>query len=428
THNKMLTDLDKEKIEIALTQSVSEEITPDIQKFKESDVRIILGNFNEEWARYIFCQAYKLGITGRKYQWILAGEYRERWWNKKDASMNCTHSELMTALEGYIATDVLPLSTSHKITVSGMTAYEYHGAYDERRKHEYSKYHGYAYDGIWTIAFAIQYVNLKLSAKNRSLSLLDFDYRNPFWADLFREALNHTFFVGVTGNVTFEGNERKGSILVKRFEGGKEVNIGEYHSMTGELHLKPINWPGGAPPVDRTRKKIVASRVSLTLFIVISVFAVIGIILALVFLTMNIRYRKQSFTLLGGLIVVVKPLTAIEVINESEKCDEKCVKCGRITRIHARAWVLMTGFTLAFGSMFSKTWRVHAIFTNIKLNKKVIKDYKLFMVVGILVFIDVVTLTTWQIVDPFYRDVSLGSAEVYVSLNRPTPKAACVDH
>ena len=68
----------------------------------------------------------------------------------------------------------------------------------------------------------------------------------------------------------------------------------------------------------------------------------------------------------------------------------------------------MSGFTLAFGSMFSKTWRVHAIFTNIKLNKKIIKDYKLFMVVGVLVFIDVVTLTTWQIVDPFYRETSLG--------------------
>lgn len=63
----------------------------------------------------------------------------------------------------------------------------------------------------------------------------------------------------------------------------------------------------------------------------------------------------------------------------------------------------MNGFTLAFGSMFSKTYRVHAIFTDIKLNKKVIKDYKLFAVVGILVFIDVATLITWQIVDPFYR-------------------------
>jgi gamma-aminobutyric acid type B receptor len=37
----------------------------------------------------------------------------------------------------------------------------------------------------------------------------------------------------------------------------------------------------------------------------------------------------------------------------------------------ARAWVLMAGFSLAFGSMFSKTWRVHSIFTNVKLNKKV---------------------------------------------------------
>ena len=37
----------------------------------------------------------------------------------------------------------------------------------------------------------------------------------------------------------------------------------------------------------------------------------------------------------------------------------------------ARAWILMAGFTLAFGSMFSKTWRVHSIFTNVKLNKKV---------------------------------------------------------
>lgn len=34
------------------------------------------------------------------------------------------------------------------------------------------------------------------------------------------------------------------------------------------------------------------------------------------------------------------------------------------------------------------------------------------MVVGILVFIDVATLTTWQIVDPFYREISKGTPEV----------------
>lgn len=70
----------------------------------------------------------------------------------------------------------------------------------------------------------------------------------------------------------------------------------------------------------------------------------------------------------------------------------------------ARAWLLMAGFSLAFGAMFSKTWRVHSIFTDVKLNKKVIKDYQLFMVVGILLAIDVVIMLTWQFADPFYRD------------------------
>ena len=70
----------------------------------------------------------------------------------------------------------------------------------------------------------------------------------------------------------------------------------------------------------------------------------------------------------------------------------------------ARAWILMSGFTLSFGSMFSKTWRVHSIFTNVQLNKKVMKDYQLYLVVGALVVIDIITLTTWQVVDPFYRE------------------------
>lgn len=34
------------------------------------------------------------------------------------------------------------------------------------------------------------------------------------------------------------------------------------------------------------------------------------------------------------------------------------------------------------------------------------------MIVGVLVFIDVATLTTWQIVDPFYRDTKKGTPEV----------------
>ncbi|ODM88667.1 Gamma-aminobutyric acid type B receptor subunit 2 [Orchesella cincta] len=79
----------------------------------------------------------------------------------------------------------------------------------------------------------------------------------------------------------------------------------------------------------------------------------------------------------------------------------------------ARAWILMAGFTLAFGSMFSKTWRVHSIFTNVKLNKKVIKDMQLFIVVGILLAIDFAIMTTWHFTDPMVRDTK--KLEAYVT-------------
>lgn len=43
---------------------------------------------------------------------------------------------------------------------------------------------------------------------------------------------------------------------------------------------------------------------------------------------------------------------------------------------------------------------------------QVIKDFKLFLVVAVLVCIDVAILITWQIVDPFYRETDLGVAMV----------------
>lgn len=38
----------------------------------------------------------------------------------------------------------------------------------------------------------------KLRQINSPLTIEDFHYRDPFWAQLFREALNETNFIGVT--------------------------------------------------------------------------------------------------------------------------------------------------------------------------------------------------------------------------------------
>lgn len=42
-------------------------------------------------------------------------------------------------------------------------------------------------------------------------------------------------------------------------------------------------------------------------------------------------------------------------------------------------------------------------FTEYCSSLQVIKDYQLFMVVGVLLTIDLAIMTTWQVFDPFYR-------------------------
>nr|XP_037288938.1 gamma-aminobutyric acid type B receptor subunit 2-like [Rhipicephalus microplus] len=416
-HSRLLTVLDSANIQIDEVQGIGEgdDIEHELEKLKEKDVRIILGNFDEFWARKVFCQAYKMGMYGRKYQWLIGAMYADRWWETPQPDVSCEPAQIVEAVEGYIGTDLLPLSTSENITVSGLTPTEYEAEYNLMRSNEYSRFHGYAYDGIWALALSIHAVIVRLRANDTRIS--EFDYRKQWWGRIFKEALNETNFIGVTGPVRFFRNERKGQVLLKQFQkGNQEVKIGEYDCLTETLDLTrgfPIIWRGGSdPPMDRTLIVIQRTRVNLTIYASLCIFCVLGIILASVFLVINIKFRNQRYIkmsspYLNNLIIVGCILTYTSVILLG--MDSGFTSVANFPYIcAARAWVLMSGFTLAFGAMFSKTWRVHAIFTNIKLNKKVIKDYKLFMVVGVFLMLDVIILTTWQIVDPFYREARRG--------------------
>ena len=235
------------------------------------------------------------------------------------------------------------------------------------------------------------------------------------------------------GPVRFKDNSRRGNILIKQIVAPKpgdveaaadhsegdlavgggldEQCVGEYSVVTGTLHhekCKSFQWVKNRPPKDRTFKLKVQTRVNTTLYIIIVVVASIGILIATVFLGINIKFRnkreiKMSSPNMNNLIIIGCILTYTSVILLG--LDSHLTSVTSFKYIcTARAWILMSGFTLSFGSMFSKTWRVHSIFTNVQLNKKVMKDYQLYLVVGALVVIDIITLTTWQVVDPFKRD------------------------
>ena len=161
-------------------------------------------------------------MYGRKYQWLIMGTYSNDWWlTSSYKSENCSMEELSEALEGCILTDLLPLSTNGEITISGsvshhfypyvkndlssatfyfmqQTAEEYRLEYDNLRGDHYSRFHGYTYDGIWTMALAIQHVALRIRHYRKNDTMKNFKYRDQLWEQLFLQALKNTSFEGVT--------------------------------------------------------------------------------------------------------------------------------------------------------------------------------------------------------------------------------------
>nr|CAD7596025.1 unnamed protein product [Timema genevievae] len=81
------------------------------------------------------------------------------------------------------------------------TAEEYLLEYDSRRGPEYSRFHGYTYDGVWAVALAIQHVAHRIRHIRHNQTMVDFRYRDPLWEDLFLDALKNTSFEGVTRNL-----------------------------------------------------------------------------------------------------------------------------------------------------------------------------------------------------------------------------------
>ena len=81
-------------------------------------MRIIIGNFDETMARKVFCSAIEQNMVGSRIVWIILGNYDSNWWRIRDPGLTCSASQLQRALDGYIMTDILPVSSLNTQTIS----------------------------------------------------------------------------------------------------------------------------------------------------------------------------------------------------------------------------------------------------------------------------------------------------------------------
>ncbi|XP_071038861.1 gamma-aminobutyric acid type B receptor subunit 1 isoform X4 [Parasteatoda tepidariorum] len=406
-------------IEVATRQSFITDPTDAVRNLVRQDARIIVGMFYGAAARKVICEAYKQNVYGKQYVWFLIGWYEDDWYAVTDKAHNCTVQQMKEAVEGHLTTEALMLNQGSEPTRSGMTSAEFLERYEEElKKFGYIERRpvGYqeaplAYDAVWAIALALDKTIRELEGTNRSIE--DFTYDNQYIAHQIYSAMNSTQFLGVSGQVAFSSKgDRIAWTQVEQMIDGNYSLLGYYDTQTDNLTwFNKEKWADGKPPPDRTIIKKVLRTINFSLFISMTTISSIGILWAIVLLIFNTLFRHSRYIALShpmcnnimliGIILCL--LCACLLGLDGQFVGEE----GFSNLCQIRAWLLTIGFTLSYGAMFSKIWRVHRLTTKIKSDHKFVYSWKLYIMIGVLVIIDVLILTAWQLIDPLQRKIDI---------------------
>ncbi|CAD6190776.1 unnamed protein product [Caenorhabditis auriculariae] len=332
-----------------------------LDELKERDVRILLMDADSEMSATVLCAAYHRGMYGDNYVWILPGYHSEAWMS----DVNCTKEEMDTVLRNHFAVGFALARADKNTIVAGHTkAVDILKELDESNLANMWK--GYLYDGFWTLAMAL---NEAMSSE------AEFSHHRMI------AAINNASFEGVTGTVKFVNNERLGLVDVLQYRDDSYKFVGQYDGVRDLLQIHALDdWN---PPLDSTVTEKRREYISRMLLIAMSLLALVGISLAIIFLFINFRYRNHRF------IKMSSPNLNNIIIAGSICTFASVILLGLDTR------------ALSPDNFVRMCYVIHSIFTNIRMDRKAIKDSKLLMILGVLLLLDVVVLTAWAIFSPF---------------------------
>ncbi|KAL8581525.1 hypothetical protein ACOMHN_042917 [Nucella lapillus] len=174
---------------------------------------------------------------------------------------------------------------------------------------------------------------------------------------------------------------------------------------------------GGNPPYSSRRTERVLKPLSRQLYVAMCLLASVGVLVSVAFLAFNIRNRnvrliKMSSPKINNLILVGCMLVYCTVSVSDILTQGLDVLC------HVRLYLLVMGFSLGFGALFAKTWRVYEIMTaaagSRRLNTRALLDSRLYLIVLGLVAVNLCLLVVWTIMDAMVMTaIDIEDAEVH---------------
>ncbi|XP_072032778.1 gamma-aminobutyric acid type B receptor subunit 2-like [Amphiura filiformis] len=417
-------NLEDNGIRVAIAKTFATDISDTIRLIKLKGHRCTdyLRKFYEGSAYRVFCQAFKQGLYGVKYVWFIKGLFQKEWWLKYEGTDSCSPEEVKTASNGYFCATYSVFGRTETPAATGITPGEFRKSASARINYNFTmdgqEYLGIGYDAMLALALA-------LNASQKELpkgALENYRYGDTETTESIKKNLYGLDFHGVSGHVTFsDDGGRNSDFLLKQNRGGVEEIIGTFDPLNGSVswyYSTELTWKlhGGSPPRETDSMDVTTVHIPRTIFIPITVFCGLGYIFACSFLCFNILKRNESFrsrcfyfvnraikmsspnlnnVIAFGVIVAYTCIILIG-IDVSLVDEDKLLKICKV-----RTWLIAMAFTLVFGGMFTKMWRVYSIVIHNRTKRKVIKDSHLVFIVGVLLLIDMLILVLHEITDSY---------------------------
>ncbi|XP_014468350.1 PREDICTED: uncharacterized protein LOC106741151 [Dinoponera quadriceps] len=417
--NDLVTELEQANITCSATITFAEnDYKEQLRTLKDLDTRIIIGSFSTRLAQRVFCEAWKLGMHGGDYAWILPSdtidlsEMTGDWWHAGVGE--CSPSQLSQTLDGLIIVKSHATTVGDEISASGLTSEKFTSDLANRDVAN-SKFAGQTYDAVWAMALALASTEVLLNRQNESMAR--YTHTRKDLAYRLLEQLKLLHFIGVSGPVSFDDADRVGITAFYQMHGHDIRRIAIYTPEDGKLIMncpgcEATRWPGGQVPAARRVFRLRMVTIAPVAFLTVTCIASVGVTLALAFLAFNLHFRKHKSIKLSsprlnnmaavgcGLVYGAVILLGLDDATLPDSDGYYPAVCT------ARVYLLSAGFSLAFGSMFTKTYRVHRIFTRSRsgvVKNKLLQDTQLISLICVLLLIDCLMVTLWVTLDPMQR-------------------------
>ena len=371
-----------------------------------------------EITQRVLCLAMHQGMVYDAYQWVVNSYFFDEvakdvnfTHNKRQYS--CSEKQMKTVALNqvfFLNLRISALNETAPSTYSKFSFSEFDRLFHERIE-KYNSRSGdlnrpnislsvwstYFYDSLWAWTVVLDCV----TRKNPSLDLTKYEYGDTAFSDLLIEEFYSLNFQGISGRIKFDNNT--GFVIralsVFRVNSGKPKEVAYYDPEEGFILTKRIEFIS-----DRFPDKIqIVSTEVVAVFISIALFQLVTLVV-LHILTLKYRHypsvRASSLKLHQILYFGCYIFALVLFILTIEGLGQFNDRMFEVVCNINWAWLFPISFTLTFGTVAVRTWRLYRIFTHYRNPSRFVGDVYLMTFVLVLLLVDIVVATIWMIADP----------------------------